>query len=263
MPTATLRSWNQRYGVGPPGHTPGRHRLYSEADIEILQQMRDLVSRGVNPRSAAATAMHTTAPARADASSLLSAAFDLDVDEMGRLLDGHLRHYGVVDTWNQLVRPAFVTIEAQQGAGLGCIDVEHALSWTVARSLQRVPVARTAGRDEPAPAILACTEHEAHTLPLEALRAALGERGRPSLMLGAAVPQSALLDALQRHASGSTVVLWSQSGATADVPAVTALGATGARVIAVGPGWADATLPPSVRYETTFTDAVAHLAEAA
>ncbi|MCT7660846.1 MerR family transcriptional regulator [Mycobacterium deserti] len=261
VPTATLRSWNQRYGVGPSGHTPGRHRLYSEADIAMLQEMGDLVRRGVNPRSAAAAAMHATSPNRADAASLLSAAFELDVDEMGRQLDNHFRHYGVVDTWNQLIRPAFVTIEAQQGAGVGCIDVEHALSWTVARSLQRVPSGHHAGvNQETAPVILACTENEAHTLPLEALRAALSERHRTSLMLGAAVPQSALLDALARHTNRSTVALWAQSPDTADVAAIEALTQAHASVVVVGPGWEAAALPRSVPYETTFIDAVARLA---
>jgi MerR family transcriptional regulator, light-induced transcriptional regulator len=38
VPTATLRSWNQRYGVGPPEHSPGRHRLYSENDIAVVRR---------------------------------------------------------------------------------------------------------------------------------------------------------------------------------------------------------------------------------
>lgn len=266
VPTATLRSWNQRYGVGPPGHTPGRHRLYSDADIAVLQEMNDLVRRGVNPRSAAEAAMHATAPTRADTASLLSAAFALNVDDMGRQLDRHLRHYGVLDTWNQLVRPAFVAIEAQQGAGVSCIDVEHALSWSVARSLQRMPLVSATSDERPesgvssAPIILACTEKEAHTLPLEALRAALGELGRPALMLGAAVPRTALLDALHRQTEPAMVVLWSQTATTADITSVEAAVAARARVIVAGPGWESAVLPRSVERETGFTEAVERLA---
>ena len=79
-------------------------------------------------------------------------------------------------------------------------------------------------------------------------------------MLGAAVPQAALLDALKRHTSRSTVVLWAQMHASADVAALRALDESGAHVVAVGPGWAAAALPTSVRHETTFTDAIAHLA---
>lgn len=256
VPTATLRSWNQRYGVGPPGHTPGRHRLYSEADIAVLQQMNSLIRRGVNPRSAAQAAMEAVAPSRADMASLLAAAFELDVDGAGHLIDRHLRHYGVLDTWNQLIRPAFAAIEIQQGAGVGCIDVEHALSWTVARSLQRLPLTL---RDGSASIVLACTEKETHTLPLEALRAALGERGRTALMLGAAVPPAALLDALTRQTQRITVVLWAQTSTTADVGTVKAVVAARARVMVGGPGWESISVPRlSVRL-ASLTDAVQRL----
>ena len=57
MPTATLRSWNQRYGVGPPEHSPGQHRLYSETDIAIVRRMYELIAQGASPRSAARAAI--------------------------------------------------------------------------------------------------------------------------------------------------------------------------------------------------------------
>jgi len=50
VPIATLRSWNQRYGIGPPHHNPGRHRLYSETDIAVVQQMHQLIGEGASPR---------------------------------------------------------------------------------------------------------------------------------------------------------------------------------------------------------------------
>jgi hypothetical protein len=109
-------------------------------------------------------------------------------------LDQYLRRFGVVDTWEQLVRPAFAAIERRQRHGEGCIDVEHALSWTVPRSLQRLPITPDASS-----IILACSEDETHSLALEALRAALGERDRGAPMLGADVPTAALIDAIQRH----------------------------------------------------------------
>jgi MerR family transcriptional regulator, light-induced transcriptional regulator len=256
VPTATLRSWNQRYGVGPSGHVPGSHRLYSETDIAVLQEMNALIHGGVNPRSAAQAAMEAIAPSRADAASLLAAAFELDVDEAGRLIDRHLRHYGVLDTWNQLVRPAFAAIETQQEAGVGCIDVEHALSWTVARSLQRMPMPP---HDGPTSIVLACTEKEAHTLPLEALRAALGERARTALMLGAAAPPAAILDALDRQTRRVTVVLWAHTRTTADIGTVKAVVAARARTMVGGPGWESVALPRSVVRLGSLADAVQRL----
>jgi hypothetical protein len=240
VPIATLRSWNQRYGIGPPHHNPGRHRLYSETDIALVQQMRQLIAEGASPGSAARAALDSVVPPRADTDSLLVAAFDLDVVMAGQLLDRHLRHYGVVDTWDHLARPAFAAIEARQAGGEGCIDVEHALSWAVSRSLQRLPIAES--KKSP-PIILACTAREAHTLTLEVLRAALGERGQGALMLGADVPCVAVIDAIARRPQRVTVVLWSQSRRTADLETANAVIGARARLLVGGPGWASAKLP--------------------
>jgi DNA-binding transcriptional MerR regulator len=240
VPIATLRSWNQRYGVGPPEHSPGSHRLYSENDILMVERMHHLIGEGTSPRSAARAALEAVVPPRADTASLLAAAFDLDIVRTGRQLEGHLRHYGVVDTWDLLIRPVFSAIEARQADGEGCIDVEHALSWAVSRSLQRVPITSS---NNSVSTILACSEGETHTLPLEALRAALGEAGHGSLMLGADVPPGALVDAIQRTPRPTAVVLWAQSTETANVAMAKAVAVARARLLVGGPGWQSARLP--------------------
>ena len=239
VPVPTLRSWNLRYGIGPVGHSPGRHRLYSEADIAVVEAMRELIDEGTSPGSAARTALDAVVPPAPDPASLVASAFDLDVVAAGRQLDRYLRHYGVVDTWEQLVRPAFAAIVERQLSGEGCIDVEHALSWTVSRSLQRLPN-DTSGT---ASIILACSEDEAHCLALEALRAALVERDRAALMLGADVPRTALLDAIGRHDGQVTVVLWAQAIDTADTATAKAVIGADAQLLVGGPGWTSARLP--------------------
>ena len=233
VPTATLRSWNQRYGVGPSEHSPGRHRLYSDTDISVARRMCELIVEGASPRSAARTAIDSIRPTRGDSAALLDAAFDFDVFTAGLLLDRHLRHFGVLDTWDQLVRPAFDDIAQRQAEGEGCIDVEHALSWTVARSLQRYPLAEP---EDSASIILACTPRETHSLALEALRAALAQHGRGAVMLGADVPRAALVDAVQRKGRPVATMLWSQTEDTADIRTVNDLAAH-ASVSVGGPGW--------------------------
>ncbi|OBI71307.1 transcriptional regulator [Mycobacterium sp. E740] len=244
VPTATLRSWSQRYGVGPSRHRPGRHRLYSEHDIAVVRHMHELIEQGTSARSAAQLATESLKPPRGDVDSLVAAAFELDLVSLGRLLESHLRHFGVLDTWDLIVRPAFSTIMTEQDESGGCVDVEHALSWAVSRSLQRAPLAPLAGA---ASVILACTAGETHALPLEALRAALAEQGQGALALGADVPQSALAEAVSRVGSPVKVMLWSQTAATADIAVVRALGAD-AEVLLGGLGWdAVPDIEPGVR----------------
>jgi DNA-binding transcriptional MerR regulator len=258
VPIATLRSWNQRYGVGPSDHNPGSHRLYSENDISIVERMHRLIGEGVSPRSAARAALDSVVPPRADTDKLLATAFGLDSASAGRHVESHLRHYGVVETWDQLIRPVFSAIEARQADGEECIDVEHALSWAVTRALQRLPLNQSAKSTS---IILACTENETHTLALEALRAALGEAGHESLMLGADVPCAALLDAIRRTGQPATVVLWAQTADTADSSTAKAVIAERAELMLAGPGWASARVPKKAVLLDSLEGALRHLSE--
>ncbi|MBF6173948.1 MerR family transcriptional regulator [Nocardia blacklockiae] len=243
IPTATLRSWNHRYDIGPPRDRPGRHRLYTETDIAQLERMLALIRQGASPAGAAA-AVRGPVAGHGDRATLLDAAFALDSTRTSDLLTAHFREYGVADTWNALCRPAFADIVARQESGVGCVDVEHLLSWCVTSVLQRVappPVATP-----PDGIVLACTAGETHALPLEVLRAALAERGVGSLMLGANVPADALTDTLARRADPAAVVLWSQQETTALVSTVRACVAARARVLVGGPGWDAVVLPDTV-----------------
>ena len=100
VPTATLRSWSHRYGVGPLGHAPGRHRLYSETDITALRHMSELIADGVNPRSAADAAMQALIPEPVQATALLAALFALEELTAARVIERHLSHCGVLETWD-------------------------------------------------------------------------------------------------------------------------------------------------------------------
>ena len=50
---ATLRTWDRRYGIGPSGHSHGRHRRYSAADMARLELMQRALMQGAAPAEAA------------------------------------------------------------------------------------------------------------------------------------------------------------------------------------------------------------------
>ncbi len=255
IPTATLRSWNRRYGIGPAQDRPGRHRLYTEADIALLERMLTLIRDGASPAGAAAAA-RGPAVAAGDRADLLDAAFALDSSAAVALIEAHVRAYGVVRTWDELCRPAFADIVARQGVGENCIDVEHLLSWSIAAVMQRV---RTAPAANGRTVLLACTGGETHSLPVEVLRAALAEDGVGARMLGADVPTVALVGALARPGGPTSLLLWSQRESTALTSAVLAGIEAGARVFVGGPGWDAALLPPEAARIGSLAAAVAAL----
>ncbi len=220
--------------------------------------MSRLIAKGVDARSAATAAMQALVPEPAQAAALLAALFALEEITAARLIERHLSHYGVLDTWDSLIRPAFAEIASQQAGGERCIDVEHLLSWTVMSCLQRIPMAPNGTAES---ALLACAQGDSHTLALEAVRAALSERGHAALMLGAAVPTAAIMDALARRAKPVTVLLWAQTERTAEVAAVQALRRARPRphVLVAGPGWESVRLPAAVTYLQSLSDAVERL----
>ena len=63
---STLRTWDRRYGIGPTGHGPGRHRRYSPDDLARLDLMHRALILGATPADAAAHAL-TALPPHSDA----------------------------------------------------------------------------------------------------------------------------------------------------------------------------------------------------
>lgn len=60
----TLRAWERRYGLIRPQRTPKGHRLYTEQDLERIQQVLMLLERGI-PISQAKAALDGQTPAPA------------------------------------------------------------------------------------------------------------------------------------------------------------------------------------------------------
>lgn len=268
---STLRSWSRRYGLEPTEHASGRHRRYGAHDILRLETMCRLIAQGVAPSEAAhwvqtqplATGGPTTeGPARPRSpgaaravTGLVSAALRLDSTAIIAAMGGHLHDHGVVDTWDTICLPAVTELGRRTAESGECIDAEHLLTWAITAALHRVAPATAppGGRS----ALLACAEDERHALGLDALCAALVERGALVRMLGAATPAATLADAVRRI-EPAAVVVWSQTARTARGAALQALATRsgGTTVIAAGAGWGGQRLPPGVVTTDSLRSAV-------
>jgi DNA-binding transcriptional MerR regulator len=271
----TLRTWHQRYELGPSHHVPGHHRRYTGEDVARLEVMQRLTAEGVTPAEAARWASRApdallhdpgkvpearrgTPRARAGggftipvgraapvARGLARAATRLDSATMREILERAIEADGVVSTWDNILLPVLVGIGKRHTATQRLVDVEHLLSRASSEVLGAVP--RPAAVI-PARILLACADDEQHSLPLEAMAAALAQVGVPCRMLGARVPPAALIDSVSRTGP-AVVMLWSHAAATANVDELQEL-LTGPRrpllVLAGGPGWNAGSLPPGV-----------------
>ncbi|WP_314614076.1 MerR family transcriptional regulator [Streptomyces stackebrandtii] len=278
----TLRSWDQRYGIGPAVREEGRHRRWSPKDIAVLEAMCRLTTSGVPPAEAArvakARAGHqppptelpgVSVPARAPGSGnglplgevhrefrgLARAAVRLDSPSMDTLLRELLAAHGLVTSWEEVMAPTLHAVGRKwESSGDRYVEVEHLLSWHISTTLRQLAGAARPHPADTAPVLLACVPGEQHTLPLEALAAGLAEQGLPTRMFGAAVPAEAL-DAAVRRLGPTAVVLWSQSRSTASHAlarhvADTSFGVRGAwthpLLVLAGPGWAGRPVAPGM-----------------
>ncbi|MFC9290928.1 MerR family transcriptional regulator [Streptomyces sp. NPDC057052] len=189
---------------------------------------------------------------------LARAAVRLDAAAVQERLTDAVSTYGLIGAWEKVMVPSLRAVGRRwESSGDRYIEVEHLLSWHISATLRHVYVTSTLRHVPHAapPVLLACLPGEQHTLPIEALSAALAELGVPALVLGAAVPTETVVAAVQR-VGPVAVVLWSQSRSTASLPlarhlAATRWGVRGARtqslVMLCGPGWSRPTEPGLTR----------------
>ena len=252
---STLRSWHRRYGIGPQGSEPGRYRRYGEEDVARLSRMLDLIGLGMLASEAARTVQageSEPVSADRDVADLVAAARVSDTERGRLVLDNVLARRGVAGAWDEVCRPALLTVDADQRIDPDCVDIEHALSWAVLGALHRVP--RPPVSPDAPLVLLACVENEHHTLPLAALSAALAGHRIPARMLGAATPTPSLVRAVRDTAPGA-VVLWAQRPDTAGLEVARALRPYSVRLFVAGPGW-PVPPPPGVRHLNTLREAV-------
>lgn len=182
---------------------------------------------------------------------LKRAALSLDAGDVSRILRRGLTA-GVVPAWMELISPALREIGSHEEMTGHQVAAEHLLSNVASAALAGV-------RRPSAPAriLLACADEEQHSLPLEALAAALAERDTASRMLGARVPTWALHDAIVRTGP-AVVLLWSHTTRTAgheQLRAVLAIRPRPVLVGACGPGWSGR-LPVGVLRPASLPEAV-------
>lgn len=267
---STLRSWERRYGLGPSHHTIGGHRRYSAADIALLQRLRRLVDAGMPTAAAAIAARQDSMTGREgrnrpdlcqpnggraarSQSMFTSAAQALDGPRLTRLATATLNEYGAVPAWVDVFAPVLEALGGRWQCTGAAIEREHLAAAVLHAALLRHAV-RHAPRRPRATVLAAATPQEGHTLPLDALAAALAELGVLVSPLGT-LPESALHAAIEELAP-TAVVLWARSAATRAPALLRGLLGHSAMVCAAGPGWSVRQLPAGVTHVKDLPTAV-------
>ncbi|MFE6919231.1 MerR family transcriptional regulator [Streptomyces rubiginosohelvolus] len=288
----TIRTWDRRYGIGPARHVGGRHRRWAASDVKLLERMCALTATGMPPAEAALQVRTELRPpdvttrdlgelpprvgvpsragsglrlgaVRQECKGVARAALRLDAAALDHLLDAAIAKHGIVSAWVEVMMPTLQAVGRKwESSGERYIEVEHFLSWHVSGALRRcTPPAevRPGGVT-----VIACVPGDSHTLPSEALAAALTERGLQVRMFGPSLPAQTLIAAVRRTGPAA-VALWAQSRTTASPPLARHVsemewGVRGARrrptVLTLGPGWMGQKVP-GLLHPPGLTEAVA------
>lgn len=105
----TLRAWERRFGFPQPVRTPGRHRLYSHAEVEAV---RDALQEGLSIGRAVARARDGISRTQ---DVLLSAVFGYDAEMADRAMEGALVVRSVEDAVQLDLVPILDMVATEEG----------------------------------------------------------------------------------------------------------------------------------------------------
>jgi MerR family transcriptional regulator, light-induced transcriptional regulator len=205
----TLRMWDRRYQILELDRTGGGHRLYSEADVELLRAVKQLVDSGMRVGSVARlgredilNAAERLAPATSFRNAthelieeIIVASSGLDPQHVGPLLDRPLLVMTGEDAILTVFLPLLALVGERWHAGLLPISVEHFIEKMVTARIHAVLQATaqpTGGRL----AIVAGIPDERHEVGLLTAAVMLRKAGFVVSFLGADLPASDLVAAI-------------------------------------------------------------------
>lgn len=148
IPTATLRKWEQRYGIVEPARSDGNYRLYDDEAVRRLCAMRDLVDAGWSPREAARQVLDGAAVSVlrprdegetvGDVTALARCAVEFDGAGLLRLLDDAAAAGEPGDMVDRWLMPSLVHLGEAWVSGQVTVAGEHFASAAVQRRLSRI-----------------------------------------------------------------------------------------------------------------------------
>lgn len=228
----TLRAWERRYGLPSPSRTTGKHRLYSQRDIEILKWLngrqdegmtisravdlwRKLEGEGEDPLAGGREARPAALPAPMPVGQTLSdlrqawvqACLEFDEIRAESLLTQAFAIFPAEVVVLEVLRWSLVAIGDGWHRGEITAQQEHFTSELAVRRLEALIGAIQPTR--PTRILVGCPPEEMHTFSPMVVNFLLRGRGHQTLFLGANIPFSRF-EATLNQTRPSLVILTAQ-----------------------------------------------------
>ncbi len=213
IPVPTIRSWERRYGFPVPPRTNGKHRRYTDAEVEQLRAMRDAITQGHAAREAVdliRDGPRTESAVRPEVGALLRAAVALDPNRARAILNEAAEALGPDQAAVQVALPALHEVGSRWKAGTCDVASEHLMTEAVRAWLARLTTFAPPAHG-PLPIVLSCGPKELHTVGLEAFAMILAIRRWAVLTLGASTPVDPLVRAVRETKAPAAVIVAQRS----------------------------------------------------
>jgi len=211
----TLRAWERRYGLLKPHRTESGHRLYSQDDVNLINEVVGLLDQGISISQAKA-ALEQRRTQRDSRSAQLPNVWDryqqetialvtrFDEASLDDLYNEALSIYPVNDLMRQLVVPTLHELGRRWQDGEGTIAEEHFFT-SYMRNRLGARLHHGMKAVEGKQLVMACLPGEYHELGILMFALSAQAQGFRTLLLGANMPLQELAKVVER--SGSEAVI--------------------------------------------------------
>jgi MerR family transcriptional regulator, light-induced transcriptional regulator len=221
--THAIRIWERRYNALSPTRTAGGARLYTDADVQRLRLVKQLLERGytisavanldvaelarlspLEPAPTQAPSVENDGRARAVIDELLTAIAELDLERAGRTLLQAANAFSPHDLVLQVVAPTLNEVGQRWASGEICTASEHAASAMLRTQLGALLAAQPVNGRAP----VVCTTPAGEMHELGALLAAvlIAMHGRRAVYLGANLPAEQIAEAARLSKAGGVAL---------------------------------------------------------
>ena len=208
----TLRAWERRYGLIRPERTPKGHRLYSQNDIDTIQQILDELGKGIAISRVAEALQMQPAAKTTDAdvwmryqARMIEAISRFDENVLDATYNEAMSLYPVDIVTRQLLTPLLKQLGERWQTSQGSVAEEHFFSVFMRNKLGARFHHRNIRNTGPC-LIAACLPGEHHEFGLLLFALSAHARGYRLILLGADMPLTELPYVIQRTQSDGIVL---------------------------------------------------------
>lgn len=209
----TLRAWERRYGLIKPQRTESGHRLYGREQIDLINRILALLSKGMSISQVARTLSPRSGRSRIERANpwkrhqdrVVAAVARFNDEELEQAYSDALALHPIETVTEQLLLPVLEELGRRWRTGEGSVAEEHFFSVYVRDKLGARFHHRTRANRGPR-VLAACLPEEQHEIGLLVFTLAALDRGIRVVLLAAQTPLEELPSAARRAECAAVVL---------------------------------------------------------